>query len=507
MVRQAHLVLLGGVLVSCASGGDRGRSSHDRCFSGDCAVKQRSLPAVRGKIVDRSGVVLAVDGSSGRAYPEHELAAHVVGYTTALTDVDLDRLAAQGYDSTDRVGRYGVERTWESYLRGKPGWELRVVDRDGATVEDEAIVARLIQGDRRIEPVPGDNVVLTLDASLQRLAEKAIAPHRAAAVALVEVDTGKILALVSKPSFDPGVLSGRATRADLAALIDDPARPLVDKTLAARYAPDATYNFVTAIAALEDGAARPDERIACTGSRMFAAHTYTCTARHGSLDLSSAIQRACRVHIWQLAERVGLDRMSEVARSYGFGAPTGLGANGDAAGRVPTRAFYEQRGGLRIGSTLSASVGEGDVEVTVTQLAMAYAALASGTLRVPQLVERVEAASGDVVASFDPKRSTLGHGTAPEILDVIRRGMWRAVNERGGAATFARSPLVEISGQSGGVTSGRQSHAWFAGWAPSARPEVAIVVLIEDSGEASDLAASAARQILEGWWARRRGGS
>ena len=415
-----------------------------------------------------------------------------------------------------------MEKAWESFLRGKPGTERSLVDARGQPVDDAAVAARLIGSDRRIEPLPGYDVDLTIDAGLQRLAERAVASYPSAAVAVVEVDTGRVLALVSKPSFDPGVLSGHMTAAERSALDADPGRPFIDKTLSAAYPPGSTYAFVTAIAALEDGVTRADERIACTGSLAVSDHTFACTARHGALDLIGALQRSCDVHTWTLAQRIGLDRMGEVARAFGFGAPTGIGINSDDPGRVPTKAWYSQRGVFDLASTLEAASGQGDVEVTVMQLAMAYAALAGdGTLHVPQLVERVVTRSGEVVSAFDPKVSASSIPTPPEILDVIRRAMWQAVNRPGGIAyAHGRSKLVEIAGQAGTAAvktralrtdavevpgwDPTRSHAWFAGWAPADHPEVAIVVLIEHGGSGGDVAAPVARTILEGWWSQVR---
>jgi penicillin-binding protein 2 len=462
-----------------------------------------------------------------RHYPQGDLAAHVVGYMTQMNEAELDRLEPLGYEPSELVGRYGLEAEWENYLRGKKGVEQFAVDARGRRISDDQ-AAGLIQGERMIEPKAGDDVVLTIDAELQRIAERAVAPHAAAAVAVVEVDTGRILALVSKPSFDPNVMTGHLTRAEEALLNADPRKPFADKTLSARYPPGSIYKFVTAIAALEDGVGLEEEQIECEGALEVSGDTFKCTATHGVLDLIGAIQHSCNIYFWQLAQRIGMDRMGLVARAYGFGAPTGLGLNGDAAGRVPTKAWYEQRGKFMIGYTINGATGQGDVEVTVMQMAMAYAALANGgTLFVPQLVERVEAKSGRTVFAYDPKVSpkTPKIDTSPEILDVLYRGMWKAVNEEGGTAfPYATSQVVEIAGKTGTAevrTKKRKkkdkdqievkgwdptrSHAWFAGWAPARDPEIAIVVLIEHGGPGGKVAGPVAKAILEGWWTKVRG--
>jgi penicillin-binding protein 2 len=452
-----------------------------------------------------------------RHYPQGDLAAHVLGYLTQMTADELKRLGPLGYEPHELVGRYGLEAEWENYLRGKKGIEQYAVDARGHRIDDAA-AADLIQGARTIDPVAGNDVYLTLDADLQRIAEKAVAPHAAAAVVVVEVNTGRVLALVSKPSFDPNVMTGRLSRAELALLNADPRKPFIDKALASRYPPGSTYKFVTAIAALEDGVGVAEEKITCPGSLEVSGTRFSCTGSHGPLDLVAAVQRSCNIYFWQLAQRIGMDRMAQVARAYGFGTPTGLGLNGDVAGRVPTKAWYERNGTFKIGYTINGATGQGDVEVTVLQVAMAYAALANGgTLYVPQLVERVVGKHGREIVAYRPK-VTRQIPTSPDVLDVIHRGMWKVVNEPGGTAhEHARSTRIIYAGKTGTaeVRSRRRdrpqlevrgwhptrSHAWFAGWAPADQPEIAIAVLIEHGGPGGKVAAPVARAVLEGWWA------
>jgi penicillin-binding protein 2 len=456
-----------------------------------------------------------------RNYPQGELASQVIGYMTQMTEAEANRLGPLGYDSSELVGRAGLEAEWENYLRGKKGIERFAVDARGQRIDD-ASASSLIEGDRLIQPVAGDDVVLTLDADLQKIAERAVAPHAAAAVVVVEVKTGRILAMVSKPSYDPNVMTGHLTHAEKALMDADPRDPFTDKTLAARYPPGSTYKFVTTIAALEDGVASEDEKVTCLGSIEVSDTTFKCTAAHGALDLIGAIQHSCNVYFWTLAQRIGMDRMAEVARDYGFGAPTGIGLNGDASGRVPTKAWYDAHGTSRIGNTINAATGQGDVEVTVMQVAMAYAAIANGgTLFVPQLVQKVVDKSGGVVFAYEPKIARR-IDTPPEVLDVWRRGMLKVVNEPGGTAyPYGHSDLIEIAGKSGTAEvhkdrkhhkeqekvsirgwDPKRSHAWFAGYAPASDPEIAVVVLIEHGGPGGKVAGPVARQILEGWWTK-----
>ena len=451
-----------------------------------------------------------------RYYPQGDLAAHVVGYMSQMTAVELARNEDEGIAPDELVGRYGLEAEKEHVLRGKKGKERYAVDARGHRL-DEATARGLIKGDRIVEPVAGYSLVLTLDAQLQKLAEKAVSNHAAAAVAIVEVKTGRVLALVSKPSFDPNVMTGHLTKAEAYRLNNDKRKPFIDKTLRAQYPPGSTYKFVSTIAALEDGLAQEDEEVACTGSYERSGTRFRCTASHGKLDLVEAVQHSCNIYFWTLAERIGIDRMAEVANEYGFGSRTGIGLNGDSPGRVPTREWYEGFTRFKVGYTINSATGQGDVEVTVMQLVMAYAALANGgTLYVPQIVDRVVRADGGTVIPYAPQvKQTIS--TPPYVVDLWKRGMWKAVNELGGTGyEHARSDVVSIMGKTGTaqVKAKRArkdepeiknwhpwvDHAWFAGWAPAEDPEVAIVVLIEHGGSGGKVAGPVARTILEGWW-------
>ncbi len=467
-----------------------------------------------------------------RYYPHGKLAAHVVGYMNKMTPKEAEEYRALGYQEWELIGRDGLERTWENHLRGKKGEERFVVNARGQRVEG-AEADGLIEGPRMIPPEGGHDVVLTIDAKLQEAAEHAVRRKSAAAVVVVDVHTGRILALVSKPSFDPNVMTGHLTKAEMSLLDADPRKPFLDKTLQQHYPPGSIFKFVTAIAALEDGVVGEDEVLFCPGYIEESGQKFRCTSTHKKQTMVEALQHSCNVYFWKLAERIGIDRMAEEARDFGFGAPTGLGLNGDVPGRMPSREWYEKNTTFKIGYTLNAATGQGDVEVTVMQMAMAYAAIANGgKLFVPQIVSRVDTASGDTLFEYAPKlRRHIK--VSPETLDILHRGMWKVVNELGGTAfSHAHSDLIEFAGKTGTAqVRGRRrrkkdeeevkgwhpyrEHAWFAGYAPAQHPEVAIVVLIEHGGAGGKVAAPVARAILEAYFtkikpaeaAARKGGS
>ena len=211
--------------------------------------------------------------------------------------------------------------------------------------------------------------------------------------------------MVSKPSFDPNAMTGRITHEQLLRIEKDPYRPLIDKTLRENYFPGSIYKVIPAIAALEDRLIEPTDRILCQGYHELGRRIFRCPHPHGLVDMEQAIVQSCNVYFYRLAERVGMDRMAEVARDFGLGAPAGLGIPGEAAGFVPTKAWYASswKEGFRLGFTLQAAIGQGNVKVTALQMALVYAAIGNGgRLLVPQIVRHIETAQGRVVQDFPP---------------------------------------------------------------------------------------------------------
>jgi penicillin-binding protein 2 len=442
-----------------------------------------------------------------RNYLYGTVAAHVLGYLNQITEEELEARRDEGYDDGDYVGRYGIEKEWEHFLRGKRGIERYVVDAKRRRKSD-AEAEQLIEGARFEPPVPGHDVVLTLDADLQRMAEKALGNHPAGGVAVIDVSTGRILALVSKPAFDPNVMTGHLTREEAAAMSADPYKPFLDKTLRQHYYPASTFKFVTMLAALEDNVVHAEDPLTCHGSHEVGKRVFHCNKTHGKITLIQALSQSCNVYFWTLSEKIGIDRIAAVAREFGFDKPTGLGLNGDVPGRIPDQAWYQKKGGYRIGYALNTAIGQGDVEVTVVQLALAYAALANGgNLWVPQIVERVESASGQVIAEYPPTLRRKVHISARALREVAR-GLWGTVNDPHGSAYTHRIPGIEAAGktgtaqvrkltkQSAGGWDPFRDHAWFAGYYPASDPEIAVVVLIEHGGKGGQVAAPVAMEVF-----------
>lgn len=445
-----------------------------------------------------------------RTYPFGRLAAHAVGYLNETSADELARLEDAGYRLGDRVGRTGIERAWESYLRGRRGYRRVIVDVRGRRVEGA------VPGDDRPirrEPAPGRDLYLTLDMELMRIIDRAFAGRPSGGVVVVDVRTGAVRALYSKPSYDLAAFTRGLSHTDYEELRDDPFRPLIDKTIYESWFPGSTFKPFAALAALHNGVIDPVERIECEGSITLGNRIFHCNGVHGDVNLREAIVESCNVYFYRLAERLEQDQLASLALDFGLGRRSGIGINAEASGFIPTRGWYESIGRrFQRGFTLNTAIGQGDTRTNLVQLAMAYAAMANGgTLYVPQLVERVASPSGDVVEEFGPRVRRRVH-VGQEHLALVVDGLYGAVNDPSGTAYDARVPNgVSIAGKTGTaqvsqrVRPGdpsrgqwrRRAHAWFAGFAPAEDPQVAIVVLVEHGGGGGSNAAPIAISVLQ----------
>jgi penicillin-binding protein 2 len=449
-----------------------------------------------------------------RSYPFGTMAAHVLGFMNEVSAEELRTKKDEGYRAGDLVGRTGIERQWDGYLRGHPGFHKVVVDRRGLPKTD---IRDIVEGPSTKAAVPGNNVVLSLDADVQRIAERALRPAAAAGAVVLDVTTGRLLAMVSRPAFDPNEMSGHLTPEAEQRLLADRHKPLHDKTVDETYYPGSTFKAVSAIAALEDRLVTPDEKTKCHGVFELARHQFKCTKTHQIVNLHDAIVQSCNVYFYELGARPGMmDRLAKFGADMGLGAPTGLGLNGEEGGFLPTEEWYREQKrknpkaeGFQIGQSVNAVIGQGSTRVTLLQMATLYAAIANGgKLWLPQIVERVESPEGKTLEEFAPRvRRELA--VSPETLAIVRQGLVGVVNESKGTAYRARLKDVEVAGKTGTaqVQSSRPdgtyelgTHAWFVGFAPAGRPKIAFAVLVEHGGHGGDVAAPLATEIVNNYF-------
>lgn len=448
-----------------------------------------------------------------RDYPYATLGAHLIGYLNEVNEEDLgDAPDSDAYRPGDRIGRNGLEKRYESLLKGSRGFRRVVVDARGKALEGATPDSLDVQMLRK--PVPGHDLQLSLDMRLMEAFDRAFRPYPSGAAVVVDIYTGAVRALYSKPAYDPNEMSSGLSTARYAELTHDPFRPLIDKTIYETYFPGSTFKVVTALAALQDGVVDPMQRVECLGFLKIGRQKFRCNKRHEWVDLYDAIVQSCNVYFWVLAEEVGIERINRVARALGFAERTGIGVNSEAKGFLATRQWYEEHyGAFRVGYTLNTAIGQGNTRVTVLQLAMAYAAIANGgTLYVPQVLQNVRAPDGSLSDTFQP-RIKADTGIGPEHLDLVRRALIDVVQKEGGTAYRARNEDgVRMGGKTGTAqVVGRRgrseasssawyldrSHGWFAGFAPAEDPQVAFAVLVEHGGSGGRSAAPIATAVMQ----------
>ncbi len=453
-----------------------------------------------------------------RHYRAGAALAHVVGSMNEVTSDELSKLNG-GADETrppyamgDYTGRRGVERAFEHSLRGQDGWVKQVVNARGELMRDAA--GNALKRDE-VPPRPGRNLVLSIDARLQSEAERAF-PGTAGAIVVLDPKTGFIRAMVSRPSFDPNEMTGRVSSTQLVQMSRDPLQPMVFRATAQHYSPGSTFKVVTLLAGLRAGVVTPQTGISCNGGYQLGSRRWRCDLErgHGVVHAEDAIRASCDVYFYRLADLLGIDPIAAVGRDFGLGSPTNFGVAGEVPGVMPDSEYHHRvtPGGYTKGMALNTAIGQGDVDVTPLQLALLYATIANGGhLYQPQIVERIEAADGELLEEFKPKVVREVEMT-PEQRATIVGGLIGVVNEPGGTGFRARLPDVVVAGKTGTAQVARigairlktkelsywqRDNAWFASFAPADAPELVVVVLNEHSGFGGAEAAPTAAAIFK----------
>jgi len=422
-----------------------------------------------------------------RVYPCGMLAAHVLGHVGAVTDEELtNRPDLQPFDWT---GKMGIERVYDRYLQGEHGREVMEVDATGAPIQ------RL----RREPARAGQTLVLTLDAHLQAVAERALQGKRGAVVVL-DPKTGEVLVMASSPSFDPNWFSKGIKPERWRWLISHPAHPLQNRAIATTHPPGSTFKIVTAVTALMFGKVTPSTHIPCGGGRVVGRRFFRCWRRHATLDLEHAIGQSCDSYFYTLGLAVGPERLAQVAHLMGLGKKTGIDLPGESSGVIPTPAWKRHRYRERWygGDTANMAIGQGYVAVTPLQMALVACAVANnGVVMRPHLLKERRNAQGQVIERITPK--VLHRLPAPpSVWEVVKRGMLAAVYGPGGTAGRLRDLPLQVAGKTGSSEhrKGAKTHAWFIAFAPADAPQIALCVMVEESGHGGEVAVPIAKEIL-----------
>ena len=442
---------------------------------------------------------VAVNPYTSRYYYDGGIAPQVIGYLLSISPEQYEDYRRKGYAGDEKVGAAGIEKWGEEYLKGKPAGDLYVVNADGSY---DTLISKT-------DPKPPSMIYTTLDKDLQILVQKALYGFSGAIVVL-EVDTGRVLAMASSPSFDPNYFNPQNYNSQWALqdLVNDHARPLWNRAAQSAYPLGSVFKLVTAAAALESGLYTPDSRYECTSQYTelpgFVGNDWTFDKKKppsGNLTLVQGIMRSCNPWFYHLGldlyRQKGATYLSDWAREFGLGEATGIGAVAEEVGQIndPTTE----------GAAVQMGIGQGDMLVSPLQAANMVAAIANGgTLYRPQIIEKITSVDGAVLKQFEPE---VLHKVpvSQETLQALKDGMELVVRDQRGTAytrfTGLRTPIFGKTGTA--TTSIEDPHSWFAGFTDAnnpQKPDIAVAVILENAGDGSVYAAPVFRRVIEAYF-------
>lgn len=476
---------------------ERGSKLTPRKLKDGLSLREAAL--IESHRLDLPGVMIQAD--SQRNYPNGTVLAHVLGYVGQVSAEQLEKTESEELHQGSLVGQYGVERAYDRFLRGRAGERMIEVDAHGHE-------KRTVSVER---PTAGDDLYLSIDLRLQRLAEDLLGDEAGAIVAL-DPTNGELLAVASRPTFDPNVLSRELTAKQWDAIVQNEAHPLTNRATQGQYPPGSTFKIVMAAAALESHTVMPSTKIRCAGGFPFGRRVYKDwkAGGHGAMDVSQALVESCDVFFYTVGQRMGIDTIANFSDQFGLGRETGVELPSERTGIVPSTAWKVKAKGQPWlpGETISAAIGQGYVTVTPMQMAHLTATVANdGVSFRPRAVRAVrERATGLLHEVPTVPQGTLTVGA--ETLALIKEALAGVVTR--GTATRARSTLVSIAGKTGTAQTAAlrtgpeqdipkkfRDHAWFVSYAPVDAPRIAVAVLVEHMGHGGSAAAPLAKQIIE----------
>jgi penicillin-binding protein 2 len=444
-----------------------------------------------------------VDAEPLRRYPYGLLASHLLGYVGEISDKELEDPKFATYTRGDLVGRMGIERQYEQFVRGVDGKRFVEVNALGRKAD--------LLGDKRpIEPRRGADLTLTIDLDLQRAAEDAFRPGARGAIVALDPRTGEVLALASKPNYDPNEFSTGITQARWDELSQGGNYPLFNRAIQAAYPPGSTLKPFVVLAGLTVHAisAATTFRDPCFGYYQFGSRRFGCWDKdgHGWVSLRAAVARSCDVYFYQLGLRTGLDRISDFMKMLRVSERTGIDLPQERRGLFPDPGWYDRRYGVgrwSKGLVLNLAIGQGEASVTPIKLAQLTAMIANGGIlhrpRVLKEITRDGAALARAVPPADSLQEKLTF--APGDLAAVRSAMVAVVNDPGGTGGASRVDSVTVAGKTGTAQNPHgEDHALFICYAPASRPEIVVVVLAENAGHGGSEAAPIAQKVLQAYF-------
>ncbi|PID76466.1 MAG: penicillin-binding protein 2 [Deltaproteobacteria bacterium] len=444
-----------------------------------------------------------------RVYPYHDLASHAIGYIGVIDQKELAAADREIYDGGDLIGKTGLEKIREQDLRGEKGHSSSEVNVRGF---EQQILTEL-------EPMPGSEIMLTIDAELQLVAETMMEiGDRSGAVVAMEVNTGRVLAAASAPAIHLEQFVGGISTKNWLAMAENDKHPMLNKAVQSAYPPGSTYKMITAVAGLVTGVITPETKVNCRGHYRFGNRKYKCWKKqgHGQVDLKKAITESCDIYFYQVGQKIGVDKLAEFAAMFGLGRKTGIELEHEKSGTVPTKKWKRKKFGSKWneGDTLSAAIGQGHNTATPLQICLMTSVIANGGKHyLPQIIEKITSPDGLVTKEFKPKiiDEIKGH---QHHFALIREAMKEVVHGRWGTARKVRIEHLTIGGKTGtaqvvGVARYQhyaseddipyrlRDHAWFTCFAPVENPEIAVTVMVEHGLHGGSVAGPVARAVLE----------
>lgn len=464
------------------------------------------------ELIERSSEFpgIYIGKTARREYIDGEIFSKVIGYDGKITKEELEENPT--YLMTDYLGKTGIEYTYEKQLHGVHGMHRFEVDAVGNVKEDLG----------EISPIPGDELILHIDAKLQKeateIAKKVLEKNKDAtgiAIAAINPQTGGVRALVSLPSFDNNMFARGISNSEYAELLNNEKKPLLDRTIREEYPPGSPYKIMMAAAVLEEGMITENTQINCSGAIHVGAWAFPDWKTHGVTDIRKAIAQSCNVFFYTVAGGwgdiggIGIKRMESYARMFGYGEVTGIDLPGEKSGNVPNGDWKFKRFGENwyIGDTYHASIGQGYVTATPLQVAHSISIIANGGKSIrPKIVDKIIHADTGRVEILEPE-VTEEQVVSKKTIETVRQGMRDTVFSDGGSGSSLRALEVETAGKTGTSQFGpeKKLHSWYSSFAPFENPELAMIVLVESGGEGHAWAVPITKEIYEWYFDRKRG--
>jgi penicillin-binding protein 2 len=455
------------------------RIARDVPFAGVAALEER--------MSEYPGVLIRIEA---KRYYSVDIAPHIIGYIGELSREDPKKFP--GLKAGDIVGKTGLELQYDQILRGEKGVKYIQVDALGRELEE-------VYHDKAVHAVPGKDIYLTLDLHLMEYADSLLG-NRPGSVVAMDPWTGEIYVLLSKPRYDPDIFSGVMSPETWKKLQDDPDKPLLHRAIQSGYPPGSTLKMAILAAGLEYGAIDRNFTAQCPGSFQLGRRTYHCwkSEGHGTVGVLKSLEESCDVFYYKAGLEAGLDAIETTLRTFRFGRPTGIDLDGEAAGLVPSRAYYDKRYGPRgwtKGLIPNISIGQGEVLVKPIQMARFSAILATrGQCMQPHLYGGVAPAKWQSFGTGGIQRSTVE--LRPETWDILQEGMHRVLHGDHGTAHWL-NPSIPMAGKTGTAQNPHgKDHAWFIAYAPYENPKIAVAVLVEHGEHGSSTAAPIAVKLI-----------